>query len=291
MTHSAQLVAACSLGAAITLGCSCGGDDSGASTEGTFSVLTYNVHGLPAGVTGDDTTARTQLIAPLLAEFDVVGLQEDFIEDNHAILEAASPHSLRVRFADLYDPDRVYGSGLTSWSNFAEVDRVQVHYGSCNGVLDSSSDCLASKGFQAIRQQPALGVEIDFYNTHLEAGDSAQDDAVRADQVDMLLDSLASWSGGRAVVFTGDFNLHGEDAEDVPQLERLGAEGALWDSCVEVDCPEPARIDRIFFRSGVGVRLQAESWQQHMGFFDEAGVPLSDHDALWARFSWMAIPE
>lgn len=262
----------------------CVGDDPPA--EGEFSVLTYNVHGLPSSISGDDTTARMEQIAPLLNSFDVVGLQEDFIDENYAILEAASDHAVRVRFAEFLDEERVYGSGLALWSPFTEVGRQHIHYGSCNGLLDSSSDCFASKGFQALRQELAPGVEVDFYNTHLEAGGSALDNAVRAEQVDMLLDSLGGWSAGRAVVFTGDFNLHGEDPEDVPLLELLQGVGGLSDSCAVLQCPEPMRIDRLFFRDSELIEWTPSDWQQQNEFVDEGGLPLSDHDALSVRLAW-----
>ena len=48
-------------------------------TFGQFSVLTYNIHGLPPEVTNDDTSERIKQIAPLLEAYDVVGLQEDWI--------------------------------------------------------------------------------------------------------------------------------------------------------------------------------------------------------------------
>ena len=57
------------------------------STAGTFTALTYNVHGLPPEITGDDTTARIEAIASLFGEFDVVGIQEDFIDDNRLYSE------------------------------------------------------------------------------------------------------------------------------------------------------------------------------------------------------------
>jgi len=69
-------------------------------TEGALRALTYNVHGLPPELTGDDTAARMAQIAPLLDGFDVVGLQEDFDDDNHATLAASSRHLSQVRFAE-----------------------------------------------------------------------------------------------------------------------------------------------------------------------------------------------
>jgi len=257
---------------------------------GEFSVLTYNVHGLPPSITGDDTTARIEAIAPLLGGFDVVGLQEDFIDSNHAILDSASQHPLRIRFSELYDEQRVYGSGLALWSPFVDVERRQIHYGSCHGLLDAASDCFASKGFQALRQQLSPGVEVDFYNTHLEAGGGDEDNAVRAQQVGMLLESLAGWSADRAVVFTGDFNLHGGDPEDLPLLSLLTDEAGLSDSCIEADCPEPQRIDRVFYRDGAGLMLEALSWNHEQAFVDKMGVDLSDHDALSAQLRW-TVPD
>jgi len=279
---------ACWLGLLLSLVACSGSGEPQPADDGAFSVLTYNVHGLPSSITGDDTTARIEAIAPLLGSFDVVGLQEDFIDSNHAVLEAASEHPLRIRFSELYDEDRVYGSGLALWSPFVDVERRQIHYGSCHGLLDAASDCFASKGFQALRQQLSLGVEVDFYNTHLEAGGGDQDNAVRAQQVAMLLESLGGWSAGRAVVFTGDFNLHGGDPDDLPLLALLTGEGGLSDSCVVVDCPEPDRIDRLFYRSGEGVLLDAVDWNHEQQFVDSSGVDLSDHDALSARLRWTA---
>jgi hypothetical protein len=53
-----------------------------------------------------------------------------------------------------------------------------------------------------------------------------------------------------------------------------------------VGCPEPERIDRLFFRASDAVLLEALSWTRESAFIDEQGVDLSDHDALSARFAW-----
>ena len=256
------------------------------ASSGELSVLTYNVHGLPSSVTGDDTAGRMAQIAPLLGSFDVVGLQEDFVDSNAAILELAAVHSNRLRFADLLDSDRVYGSGLALWTNYELLEERAQHFGSCHGLLDGSADCFASKGFQATRQRLAPGVEVDFYNTHLEAGGGPEDQAARAQQVQMLVDALTGFSANHPVVFTGDFNLHSSDPEDSDQLARLRSEGGLTDSCEDTLCSEPDRIDRIFFRSSETLQLEALSWQQELAFFDPQGTALSDHDALSARLAW-----
>ena len=51
-------------------------------SNGTLTVLTYNIHGLPPEITNDDTAGRIQQIAPLLEEYELVGIQEDWMTDN-----------------------------------------------------------------------------------------------------------------------------------------------------------------------------------------------------------------
>jgi hypothetical protein len=48
------------------------------SAERTFVALTYNVAGLPQGISGGDPTTNSPLISPLLNAYDVVLLQEDW---------------------------------------------------------------------------------------------------------------------------------------------------------------------------------------------------------------------
>jgi endonuclease/exonuclease/phosphatase family metal-dependent hydrolase len=267
------------------LGCPAGGgdSDSAAPTSGSLLALSYNVHGLPPEITGDDTTARQELIAPLLEAYDIVGLQEDFIESNHAILEAASPHPTQHWFDDTVD-GRASGSGLAIFAEQAELFYLEQHYSECHGVTDSSSDCLASKGFQLLRLRLGAG-SVDLYNTHHEAGGGEEDNAVRYGQVQEVLEAMEEHSAGRAVLFVGDFNLHGDDPEDQPCIELYQAFG-LEDACDAIGCPDPGRIDRAWFRSGDDVELTPTSWAVEEHFVDGEGTPLSDHEPIAFGFAW-----
>lgn len=264
----------------------CGGVEG--STSGTFDALTYNVHGLPSLITGDDTPARMDAIAPLLVDFGILGLQEDFDDSNHEQLTAASTHPTQVRFAEAVDAERVYGSGLTV---LAEVPMVSVHhehYLDCYGVLEGASDCLASKGFQVVRLQlgPSERHTLDVYNTHLEAGNGPEDTAARAGHIEQLLIALQGQSQGRAVLFLADTNLRDSDPDDLPLITKLLQEASLTDLCVEVDCPEPGRIDRILYRESEDLVLRGDAWWVDDRFVSADGVPLSDHDPIAGRFSW-----
>ena len=81
-----------------------------------------------------------------------------------------------------------------------------MYYTSCYGLLDNASDCFASKGLQRIEVNIAESVVIHIYNTHLEAGNGAEDQEVRAEQIDEILTQLNGYSQGAPVILMGDFN-------------------------------------------------------------------------------------
>lgn len=268
------------------LACKDRAEDTG-PFAGDLDVLTYNVHGLPPGITGDDTPGRMAQIAPLLADYALIGLQEDFDEANHATLAAGVELETELWFGEPL-ADRFYGAGLAVFAGMEAVDALSIYYETCNGTFDGASDCLASKGFQVARLALGPGAALDVYNTHMEAGNSAEDDASRAAQLDMVLAQLASFSADNAVLLLGDTNLGGDDPEDVPLIDRLMAEGGFTDACDAVACPEPGRIDKILLRDGGGLRLAVESWAIDPAFVDSEGTPLSDHEAITARIRWSA---
>ena len=275
------------IAAGMIVGCSKGAADTAAEvpTEGSFSVLTYNVHGLPAAITGDDTTGRMGEIAPRLETWDILGIQESFDTDNHNILTGEVSHATSLWFGEKL-PDRFYGSGLAVLARAALVDQQNTHYSACNGITDAASDCLASKGFQAVRLSMGTST-IDVYNTHLEAGGGTADNEARQTHVDEVLASINGWSAGHAIVFTGDFNLRPSDPEDLPLIEQLLDEGGLSDSCSAVACGEPDHIDQILFRSSDSLTLEVSAWaNQASDFIDDDGVDLSDHPAISATLAW-----
>jgi endonuclease/exonuclease/phosphatase family metal-dependent hydrolase len=253
--------------------------------SGSFQVLTYNVHGLPSVVTGSNTEELIAELAPLLKGYELIGLQEDFMEENHEVILAQLEHQTAVWFSEQLD-DRYYGSGLSTFSDFTLIELHQQHYSSCHGVIDNSSDCLASKGFVRARLQLAEGVEVDVYNTHMEAGGSAEDAAVAEEQVEELVERMLLDSADRAMIFMGDTNLKEAIPEEAELLRRFTEEVGLEDCCEAVSCPAPGQIDRIFIRSSAQLQLEAESWAEQEQFVDSEGAPLSDHPAIACLVSW-----
>ena len=139
-------------------------------TEGSLLALTYNVQGLPDALSDSPrpTADRMVDIAPLLDAYDVVGLQETFDEDWHALLTAEATHPIRAWTSDRRD-DAVYSAGLGLLSRVGtDVGYDELFYSQCHGTLDGSGDCLATKGLQIqslqlVHGDPCRGLPIPIY--------------------------------------------------------------------------------------------------------------------------------
>lgn len=258
-------------------------------TSGTLRVLTYNVAGLPDGLSGaeGDLLDRMPAIQALLSDYDLVGLQEDFDEDGHAALTEGTTHAEVRWFSATLTDERVYGAGLSLLLPEVSVDYREEHYTECNGVLDGSSDCLASKGFQTSTLRLG-GQSLDVLNTHHEAGGGEADEAARRSQVEQVLAAVDAHSADHALIMTGDFNLRPSDPKDVEPL-ALYDDAGLLRACDLVGCPEPDHIDQIRVRSSSTLSLEVLEWARHEQFVSTTGVDLSDHPAISAVIAWESL--
>jgi hypothetical protein len=268
--------------------------------SGDFLALTYNVAGLPEGLSGSNPEVNTPLIAPLLDGYDLVLLQETWKtpEPNpfaptrvyHEILEAGASHPFKSLSAPLplgTDPRRpsaLVSDGLNQFARFPFGEMAREMWAGCD---PSAADCFALKGFSMARTTIAPGVVVDVYDLHGEAGGTARDDELRDAGMTQLSTFIRTFSAGRPLIVGGDFNLHTDEEPDRTQFERLLAETGLQDVCAALACPEPGRIDKFLFRSSDAVTIAPLSWRFETDVFVRAdGEPLSDHDALAVRFAW-----
>ncbi len=274
-------------------------------TSGSFSALSYNVAGLPEGLSGSSPLANTPIISPLLNGYDLVVVQESWqtpdpnplapLRVYHELLVAEADHPYKSISAPLplgNDPERPQAQvsdGLNRMSQLFFVDDVVRHrWTDCHA---SAADCLSLKGFSYARTMLTPGVTVDVYNLHMEAGGDPEDDALRDAAVTQLSDFINAVSPGRALIVGGDFNLHTNSEPDSTQFQRLLSETGLLDVCATLSCPEPGRIDKFLFRSGGGVTITPTSWNFETTIFvDGVGDPLSDHDPLAVDFDWAVSP-
>ncbi len=285
----------------------CSGDDgeeSGAPTDrtptsaaeeaegasGSFSSLIYNVAGLPQGINPDQFPEQhIPAISPLLNDYDVVVVQEDFAYPDLLRAKAdhefqTEPHPGPAALNPIARETAVVGDGLNVFSSYrlGELDRVP--WNTCG---DASGDCLSLKGFAATTLHLDEEVSVDLYTLHLDAG--GEDTAVRGDNLEQLATYLEEHADG-AVLLGGDWNLNYDEDPDGEQLRAFMETTGLKDVCDVVDCgADDDVIDRFLFRSGDGVSLTptAHRFERDV-FVNEVGGPLSDHDPLAVEWDWTA---
>jgi hypothetical protein len=251
-----------------------------------FSLITYNVAGLPQGISGSNPEVFVPLIGPLLNSYDIALVQEDFWYHPQLIEEVVHPY----QSAPMWEVPELtkMGDGLNRFSIFAFEDFERIGWVMCHGHLDCSNDCLATKGFSYARTELGEGVHVDIYNLHMEAGGCPEDLVSRTAGVAQLLAFIADHSKDVAVIVAGDFNLRETDPTDLPLIEQMLEEGALRDACAELDCGD-LRIDKVLFRSSDQVALSVHQWSIPPEFVNPEGVALSDHEPVAVQLSWALI--
>jgi endonuclease/exonuclease/phosphatase family metal-dependent hydrolase len=248
--------------------------------SGSFSLLTYNVAGLPQGISQSNPIANTPQISPLLNRYDLVLVQEDF--SYHHLLEPQTTHPYES--APLTTFSTLVNDGLNrfSWSPFTSHTRQK--WSVCNGWWNASNDCLSSKGFTVARHELSPGIEVDVYNLHADAGGGADDQAARASNMAQVAAYIASFSAGNAVIVAGDTNLRESRPGDAPILADFMGTTGLQD--VSKLLNKPDHIDRVFFMDGLDVILTPTQWRVADEFKDANGNPLSDHPAIHVDFDY-----
>ncbi|MET7733446.1 jacalin-like lectin [Streptomyces sp. NPDC005402] len=274
-----------------------------ADDSGTFSVLSYNVAGLPSAINSSSTPreSSTTAIGQRIAPYDIVHVEEDF--NYHAYLYAADTnHAYRTPTSG----GAGIGSGLNTLSKipYDADDFERVRWNSCQ--VDSG-DCLTPKGFTFMRERLAEGVYVDFYNVHTNAGTNDGDLASRADNLNQLSAFIKTHSAGNAVVVMGDTNTRYTRSGDT--IAEFAAANGLTDPWVQLirGGTPPAKgsdalvcdqtgttvpntcevVDKVLYRNSKLVSLNATSYNnEHAKFLTSDNLMLSDHDPITVGFTW-----
>lgn len=255
------------------------GDPDVQLPSGELWVLTYNVAGLPQGISKSDPEKNMPQISPLLNAYDLALVQEDFSYHLELATNANHPYQ-SIPWTEAPVNDTI-GDGLNRFSTSPLGPLERIPWPGCSGLLDCSSDCLASKGFSVARHELAPGVAVDVYNLHMEAGGCPEDEALRVEGMALLLETIAQRSHNVPVIVAGDFNLHDDDPVDVELLDQM-EQAEFVAACWYLECGE-SHIDRIFVRDGGGVTLVPLAWEAPAAFVDDTGTDLSDHQPVAAH--------
>ncbi|KAG3116780.1 hypothetical protein PI125_g4341 [Phytophthora idaei] len=269
----------------------------------TFSVLCYNVAGLPAILSSGDPQDYSVELGKRISDWDIVNVQEDF--NYHAYLYNENTQKYRTATSGGVP----FGSGLNTLSNlpFSTLGLERTKWSECSNF--ENADCMTPKGFTLQAVQLADGVIVDVYNLHADAGVSDNDQKARASNLKQLGDYITENSAGNAVIVMGDTNTRytrklDTIAEFVTaqnltdgwiEYVRKGSlpkKGAVAIKCETANMTNKCEVvDKIMYRSGKYVTLKLDKWNgENKAFLDKSGKALSDHQPISSTFSWSANP-
>lgn len=264
---------------------------------GAFSVITYNIAGLP-GFISSAVTKRSSSIAEIgekLNRFDIAHVQEDF-NYNKYLYNSGNTHPFRTK-----NKGKVpFGDGLNTLSNFPIHDLQRIRWKDCSGT-----DCLTPKGFSFSRIEVAKDVFIDFYNVHANAWNHNSASAARRKNIKQLSDYIKLNSAENAVIVMGDLNarycffndnigLLNTDNELIDVWVSQKNEGRFPDILKEFPSEDILSItdscetvDKILYKSSSEIDLTVADYKFENHLFSNAqGLPLSDHIPVSAKFFW-----
>lgn len=260
---------------------------------GDFSMLTYNIAGLPFPLSSAilPRFLYTKEIGQRLSNYYAANVQEDFAYHDFLVKKSRMPSQTPPEPPSLLWPIGVpFSDGLNTLAQFKVKRLDRQTWWQCN-----RDNCLTLKGFTYSQLQLPGGLTIDLYNLHANTGGGVLTNANLA----QLTTYLQQNSAGRAVILTGDFNSLYSDNQNA--LLQFASNNSLTDAWVEVQHGPTAPpyapachignecelLDKIFYRSGQGVTLTATGYSNEAPkFLNSKGEPLSDHSPPMVTFQY-----
>jgi hypothetical protein len=233
-----------------------------------LNILTFNIHALPPIIARDNPKQRIIKIINSTNSYDIISFQENWIFSKNYLTNISPNYHWFVSKK----------SGLTiAVSNDYEIySVVEQFYDDCSGWLFDANDCFAKKGFLHIKIKIDNQI-LDFYNTHLDAGNSKSDFIVRELQIKHLLNYIKSFPNEESIILVGDLNIDSLIEKEIYLIkyfkDELGLNQVDW---VSDETTQLEKLDYIFYRGhelienkyGVSVKLNG----------------LSDHPPIESKF-------
>jgi endonuclease/exonuclease/phosphatase family metal-dependent hydrolase len=269
-------------------------------TAGSFSVITYNIAGLPQFICSAITPRKESIsqIGRLLNRFDIAHVQEDF-NYNQYLYHSGNAHPFRTPTKGAV----MTGDGLNTLSKFPVKQLRRIAWTDCTGA-----DCFTPKGFTYTRIEIAPQRFIDFYNVHANAYNHPRATLARRRNMEQLSAYIRQHSTGNAVMVMGDLNGRYSFGQD--NVDWLLKENGLFDAWVHLHCngiipkvkeglppndilsinDSTETIDKILFRNSESIQLEPSEYVLEKQLFSNInGLPLSDHHPVSARFKYKLI--
>lgn len=271
-----------------------------AEEDNTFNVLSLNVAGLPAILSSGDPAVNTVKISPLLNNFDIISVQEDFAYHDELVSELSGDY-----YQTEHSGNVPFGDGMNIFSRFGIYNDKRVEWEDRYGLIENGADQLTPKGILYTAIEIAPGYFIDVYDIHTDADCDEDSLAARRSNMNQLAAMIQEYSTGRAVIVIGDTNsryTREGDNFETAVLETCGltdpwiefkrngdvpADGDALSDWGNLNSGNHEVVDKIWYRSGASVELTALSYDLlDTMFTDENGEQLSDHFPITATFSY-----
>jgi len=268
--------------------------------DGSFTILSYNVGGLPGIISSSDPAKYTVQISPKLNKYDVVNVQEDFGYNKELTSQLQFPY--RTEFSG----NVPFGNGLMTFSKFPLLMTTKIAWKDTHGFITDGADQMIPKGFTYASMEIKPGYFIDIYNIHTDADTDEKSLAARRSNMAQLAEYINGKSAGKAVIVFGDTNsryTREGDNFDESVLKPCNLKDA-WiqnvmngvvppkgDSLMVHDLGQKGEVvDKIWFRSGKNIEINAATFELLMTeFTDSQGNQLSDHYPITARIDYKLI--
>ena len=269
------------------------------ANNNSFKVLTYNVAGLPALLSSSNPDVNTPLISPLLNQFDLVSVQEDFAYHNQLVQSITHPYQ------SSHSGNVPLGDGMNFMSRFPLYETTRYKWNESSGLVSNGADQLTPKGILYSSMELAPGYFVDIYNLHTDAGSDEASLAARRSNMTQLATLINQRSIGKAVIVLGDTNSRYTRSADNFEtavlatcgltdpwisFKRNGSIPADGDALIDsnnLNSGSNEVVDKIWFRSGANVTLTATSYDLLDTYFtNSSGGQLSDHYGITTTFSY-----
>ena len=279
---------------------SCLDSESDSPKSGEFSVLTYNIAGLPELISSASTKRAPSIseIGRRINQFDIVNVQEDF-NYNKYLYNSGNCHPFRTKTKGSVP----FGDGLNTLSKYPVSQLQRISWNNCTGA-----DCLTPKGFTYSRLEIAKNVFVDLYNVHANAYNHISAAEARRKNILQLSEYISAHSKGEAVIVMGDLNAHYEYYYDnIQNLLNANSLTDAWVTLLHNDILPTAlkqlpasdilnlqndseTIDKILFRSSDKIQFIPSQYRlENVLFNNNTGRPLSDHHPVSLVFTWKLI--
>lgn len=302
-----------------------------AQNEGTFTVCSMNVDGLPKKIlfvtlNGDGPGSDgTKKISAKMATYgwDIIAVSEDF-NYHTELMSSLTDYNCGTHGGKVSGlSNSTDGLNLIWKKSVTTTGETRVkwkdNYASGTFGTGNGADTMITKGFRFYQCTVADGVTVDVYTLHMDADSDAEDIAARESQLKQLAAAIKASNNGNPIIVMGDTNcrytrenLQTLFIDSINADERFTIQDAWIEKVREGNYPEHGAesivaqdkggtypypdaeiVDKIFYinNSDSKVQISADYYLIAENFVDSDGTALADHWPVVVQFSYSITPD